>query len=304
MTRDASLRVTVVDPGFCKPIHAMTTVVDSSTSPVVEDAHHWFVTEKEWMERSGRQRNREAEVARREGTPYGDALKALNENGRRRSCSPETYADYCRAMLDSLDVRSAELVHVARSASRWKQKRQTMRFMSRLCDDMFHRKSTRLKRNTTYSDPPLDETERSELIERLRRRRRERYEMPSIVFFGDASYGPTMRGHNAIPKKAILKELCHKGLTILMDEYGTSKMCPCGHSELKTTSDRFRAHKSGGAGCSLLNRFDTKGCDRDALAAVNMTACSICALRGNARPQHLCRPCEQEPAKRSKQKAS
>ena len=80
-------------------------------------------------------------------------------------------------------------------------------------------------------------SEREELRRRLMQVRQQRRETPTVVFFGDASYGPSMRGHNAIPKKGILRELCHRGLTFLLDEHKTSKMC--GHDELKTTS---RAH--------------------------------------------------------------
>ena len=72
-----------------------------------------------------------------------------------------------------------------------------------------------------------------------------------------------MRGHNAIPKKGLLRELCHRGLTFLLDEHKTSKVCPCGHDELKTTGYRFRAHKSDGAVYSLLTRLGARSCDRD-----------------------------------------
>ena len=80
-----------------------------------------------------------------------------------------------------------------------------------------------------------------------------------------------------------------RGLTFLLDEYKTSKMCPCGHDELKTTGYRFRAHKSDGAGCPLVTRLGARSCDRDALASLNMVSCALCALAGRTRPEHLCR---------------
>ena len=129
-------------------------------------------------------------------------------------------------------------------------------------------------------------SEREELRRRLMEVRRQRMEVPTAVFFGDASYGPSMRGHNAIPKKGLLRELCHRGLTFLLDEYKTSKMCPCGHDELKTTGYRFRAHKGDGAVCPLLTRLGAKSC---ALASLNMVSCALCALTGRTRPEHLCR---------------
>ena len=89
--------------------------------------------------------------------------------------------------------------------------------------------------------------------------------------------------------KNLLRELCHRGLTVLLDEYKTSKMCPCGHDELKTTGYRFRAHKGDGAACPLLTRLGARSCDRDALASLNMVSCALCALGGRTRPEHLCR---------------
>ena len=157
----------------------------------------------------------------------------------------------------------------------------------RLCDRLFDRGSTRLQKCQEQTTDPL---RRKELLTQLAQLRRQREDFPSVVFFGDASYGPSMRGHNAIPKKGLLRELCHRGLTFLLDEYRTSKMCPCGHDELKTTSDRLRAHKRDGAVCSLLSRLGNTGCDRDALASLNMVSCALCALGGQKRPEHLCKP--------------
>ena len=134
-------------------------------------------------------------------------------------------------------VRAAELTSVARSAARWQQKRCLARFIGRLCDRLFDRTSTRPRKNQLPSQhqPSMTASEREELRRRLMEVRRQRREAPTVVFFGDASYGPSMQGHNAIPKKGLLRELCHRGLTFLLDEYKTPKMCPCGHDELKTT---------------------------------------------------------------------
>ena len=191
-------------------------------------------------------------------------------------------------MFRTLKVRAAELTAVARSAVRWKQKRSLARFIGRLCDRLSDRSSTRLKKNQppTFVD---DGSAHDRLRQRLAEVRRQRREAPTVVFFGDASYGATMRGHNAIPKKGILRELCHRRLTFLLDEHKTSKMCPCGHDELKTTAGRLRAHKSDGAACPLLRRLGATSCDRDALASLNMVSCALCALSGRKRPEHLCR---------------
>jgi hypothetical protein len=275
----APLRVKVIDPGFLKPVHV--AAVDTDTEEPFHEASHWYLTEDEWIEQSGRRRSNESERRRREGTPYGMALEELNGEGRKKSAT-SNFREYANCMMRTLWVRATELVSTGRSAVRWQQKRQLAKFIGRLCDRMFDRTSARVSRNHS----PLDVTAREELRSRLRSQLRERR---TIVFFGDATYGPTMRGHGAIPKKGILRELCHRGLTVLLDEYNTSKMCPCGHDELKTTSGRLRVHKNDGAACSLLSRLEEDACDRDALASLNMVNCAMCALGGKKRPDHLCR---------------
>ena len=227
-------------------------------------------------------------MSRRNGTAYGRALEWIGGKGRRRSVTT-AFAEYVEAMLSTLKVREDELTSVGRSAARWQQKRCLARFMGRLCDRLFNRQSTRPKKNPQSAQHQGDAPTREELRRKLMEVRRRRRETPTVVFFGDSSHGPTRRGHNAIPKKGILRALCHRGLTILLDEFKTSKMCPCGHDELKTTSNRFRAHKSDGATCSLLTRLGAESCDRDALASLNMVSCALCALGGRARPEHLCR---------------
>ena len=284
----AAVRATVVDPGFCKPVHVASVRTDSAVP--FDDTEHWHLTEAEWMHDSGRARAQASERCRRDGTEYGRALESLSGTGRRKSATT-TFVEYAGAMLRTLAVRAAELTSVARSAARWQQKRCLARFIGRLCDRLFDRTSTRPKKNQLPSQhqPSMTASEREELRRRLMEVRRQRREAPTVVFFGDASYGPSMRGHNAIPKKGLLRELCHRGLTFLLDEYKTSKMCPCGHDELKTTGYRFRAHKSDGAACPLLTRLGAKSCDRDALASLNMVSCALCALAGRTRPEHLCR---------------
>ena len=279
----SEFKTTVVDPGFIKPVH-VASVSSRSHSPQ-HDAVHWFVSEDEWMEGSGRNRAKQAEERRRKDTAYGSALEELTRRGRKKSVTSR-FADYFAAMFDTLEVRANELLTTARSAMKWAQKRSLMRFIGRLCDKLLDRTSTRPGKN----EPPNDSELQNQLRLKLRRIRQERVNVRTVVFFGDGTFGPTMRGHNAIPKKGILRELCHRGLTFLLDEYYTSSMCPCGQDKLKTTSGRLRAHKSDGSTCSLLSQLGDK-CDRDALASFNMLSCALCALGGKGRPSHLCRPC-------------
>ena len=89
----ASVRVSAVDPGFCKPIHVAAVGSDSPTP--FEDAQHWHVTEDEWMHESGRRRAQLAEMRRRDGTEYDRALESLAGVGRRKSVTAafDEYAD-------------------------------------------------------------------------------------------------------------------------------------------------------------------------------------------------------------------
>ena len=242
------------------------------------------------MVESGRCRSQAAERQRRERSEYGEALESLSGKGRRKSVT-SAFVEYADAMLRTLKVRASELASVGRSAARWQEKRCLARFIGRLCDRLFNRASMRPEKS---QESTLSGESHEDFRKRLRQLLYMRQQTPTVLFFGDASYGPSMRGHNAIPKKGLLRELCHRGLTFLLDEYKTSKMCPCGHDELKTTSGRFRAHKSDGAVCPLLSQLGTT-CDRDALASLNMVSCALCALGGRSRPEHLrrsvCRRC-------------
>ena len=91
-----ALRATVVDPGFCKPVH-VASVCTHSAAPL-DDAEHWHLTEEEWMSASGRTRAQAAERRRRDGTEYGRALESLSGTGRRKSVTA-AFVEYMDAML-------------------------------------------------------------------------------------------------------------------------------------------------------------------------------------------------------------
>ena len=81
-------------------------------------------------------------------------------------------------------------------------------------------------------------------------------------------------------------------MTILLDEYRTSKRCPCGLDELidgstRIVGKRVRVHKTDGGVCDLLGQVN----DRDELAVVNMLLLTRSALGQKPHPAHLCRTC-------------
>ena len=84
------------------------------------------------------------------------------------------------------------------------------------------------------------------------------------------------------------------GLTLLIGEYNTSKMCPCGIDELITpkggaNGKRVRVHKTTGDVCSVLQMVD----DRDETTDVNFGLATLKSIQGLAWPLHLCRPCSE-----------
>ena len=160
----------------------------------------------------------------------------------------------------------------------------------------------------------LKESERETLREELHDKRDHiRKASPRrLIFFGDGTFSCTMKGNPSIPKKKLLKRLSVQGPTILIDEYRTSKQCPCGQSELFTPSTsskdgsrsdpverfRVRVHKTDGGECDILRIGNRSGRDlrsprvikdRDELACMNMLLIAESAIKHSCWPSHLCR---------------
>ena len=135
------------------------------------------------------------------------------------------------------------------------------------------------------------EAERTVLQQKLRVARQRKREEKTVAFFGDGIFKSTHRGKVAVPKKALLKVMAATGLTFLLGEYNTSKMCPCGTDELITpkggaNGKRVRVHKTSGGQCAVLHMVR----NRDETADVQFLCCGIRSVRGQAWPAHLCRP--------------
>ena len=116
-----------------------------------------------------------------------------------------------------------------------------------------------------------------------------------IAFLGDGTF-KHQKGYAPVPKKKLAKVLASKGLTVMLDEYFTSKQCPCGNSELENDANadsRLRRHKTSGKNekCCVECILGTDKMDRDVLAVTNFVLCAKAALMDEKRPDHLCRPC-------------
>ena len=95
------------------------------------------------------------------------------------------------------------------------------------------------------------------------------------------------------PKKKFLRYLAARGLTILLDEYRTSKCCPFCHGELEDAQGKNRVRRCkndlNGLTC-ILSSLKDEECDRDDLATINMIMCAIMLIETGKRPSYLCRP--------------
>ena len=84
------------------------------------------------------------------------------------------------------------------------------------------------------------------------------------------------------------------GLTFLIGEYYTSKMCPCSTDERITpkcgaNNKHVRVHKTSGDVCSVLQMVN----DRDETSDVNFGLSALKSIQGEEWPTHLCRPCSE-----------
>ena len=290
--------VAVVDPGFTRPIQVATMSANelrnaTSTIDIARDASFWHLSVPEWMRDSGRTYQTNVENARRhKNQAYNDALKKLSLT--RRRCSDATrFGQYAHTAMATLGARAEELMHTRRVLFRWKCKKTLESFLCRVADRLADRSSLRAKRVIARSSDPLPMSDRESLLRRLREGRHQRQGARRTVFFGDGTFACTLRGNPSIPKKKLLKRLATRTATVLLDEYSTSKQCPCGFGELTDgpmveVGKRVRVHKTDGGVCDLLAQVN----DRDEVATVNMLLATQSVWRQESHwPMHLCRPC-------------
>lgn len=285
------VRLTVVDPGFHRPIQSATMDAGCLCSEcdaccIAHGATFMHVSQSDWMQCSGRAERQQKEARRREvHTEYSDSIADLCST-RRRSCL--RFVAYSRKCMEWLGVRIRELVCASRTMFRWKYERKLQAFLDRRADALLARSSLRFRRQPDPPAPTCPER-REELARRLRELRRARRNDPQkhVVFFGDGTFSCTQRGHVSIPKKRLLKQLAVRGVAVLLGESYTSVRCPCGQDDLIdktfTGGERVRVHKTDGGVCDVLKAV----CDRDEIACVNMLLAAASALRHEKWPAHL-----------------
>ena len=320
----SNIRITTVDPGMIKPVQVGTAISGPNNLDMENTFSEWSVMSDSFLKDSGRTRSVDFECKRRSSnTNYSLALAKLAETKRCADCS--IFDKYVAIRIEHLPVLKEELFTSQRRNNDWKAGSRLLSYLSRLCDRMFDRGSLKYR---TWMNRERDPETLKSLKKILRTKKKQRRSGPdTVVFFGDGTFKPGGFGHAPIPKKNILKLLCTRGQTVLLDEFRTSKTCPCGNAELDTSSNNFssctvceecndqtglepktkpserthcriRCHKTfltdGSATtlpCNVFKMLDKKNIppDRDVMAVINMLRCGHNAIRGLSRPVHLCR---------------
>lgn len=280
---EADVKLIAIDPGIKKKLQIASAPLSlcSNAAKLAELAAgepksvFWQISSDEWADYAGT-RSREARVvgARQRNRPY-DVLVEELRMCRKRTSNSETFQDYLFHLLGGFSTFTSHLLHPQRSMDRWRDTRKAMSALARIADRVWGIK----KRKKGEPHLPKNEKKRT------------------IVLIGDGSFGDTF------PKKKFVRALASRGLTIVLDEYNTSSMCPCGESKLQDTSAIFqvasddaprrpRCHKAAEhegpchvMSTFLLNQLDT---DRDELACMQMLLAAHKGLCYGTRPKCLC----------------
>ena len=272
-----------LDPGCVKPLQGAVlpstecTSLDNICTYLSEHETEalWHITSDDWKKKSGRTSSEKHETYLRHQNPsYNEAIRDLRTK-RKKCASADVLSEFCTTMFQHLNIMVEQLVTVHKSRVRWKQTRETVSWLSKVADKVFGKEKGHTKQET------------------VRR----------VAFLGDGTF-KHKRGYAPVPKKKLAKVLATKGLTIMLDEFYTSKQCPCGDSELEDHPDipstedlRIRRHKTSGPNgkCCVECTLGESKMDRDVLAITNFLLCVKCALGGESRPNHLCRPWKVHP---------
>ena len=296
-----------------KPVQVGVSTISVDNSSMLDDFSEWSIDAGEFLKGSGRSDRYQFEVKQRLNNPsYAKALFDLSQTFR---CAHEAeFAKYAGARLANIQALKEELFTAQRRNVDWRSSRRLQSYLSRICDRMFDRTSLKVKRSFTTDTEELRKARTNAKHQKKCRKE----DPPSVVFFGDGTFKPGGFGYASVPKKNILKLLCNRGCTVLLDEHRTSRACPCGKADLDTyknnkgppmcvpvvetterTSCRIRCHKTFLTGdasatslqCDVLNMLEEQGIpsDRDVIAVMNMLQCGHNAIRGKPRPVHLCR---------------
>ena len=107
-----------------------------------------------------------------------------------------------------------------------------------------------------------------------------------------------MQGSPPVPRKPLTKSLAARTITVIMDKYRTSKMCPCHGCNAELTNQnspgnrrvrvctRLNSSGDGTSGC-IVNRVG--GIDRDVAGGLSILVCGKDELLSRQRQSKYCR---------------
>ena len=104
-------------------------------------------------------------------------------------------------------------------------------------------------------------------------------------------------GYAPVPRKTLIRFLAITGVTVVLDEFRTSKCCPGCGSEMSDVKSKHRVRRctnvmNGGEStdCKLFSKEEgVFEADRDQIATINMCRCAYDALILGSRPDYMCR---------------
>ena len=237
----------------------------------------------EWEEASGRREGVAPEARARAADQEYKAYCEAEDRGRKKTANLTSFTTYIAATIGRTKIPLPRLLNPMRAVHRTR-----MRALARLAhkiwgtqaiDNRRHRVATKASAASCVA-PPVN--------------------LKRIIALGDGMFG------GGFPKKTFARELAMRGPTLIISEFNTSKMCPCGMCELEDVPDAGRPqpldasrrprHHIGHRGsinlCCAIQPFAELGreTDRNELACMNILRCMASGLAPrSSRPSHLLR---------------
>ena len=281
ISEDWNGRVIAIDPGQLKMLQVVScdwkTLRDNDSLPndTIEaminfskpqpsylngHVHIWNVTNAEYRERTGQKAFATFEGHRRQCFRFKTLLEQIGETSC-KTCNCEEFFCYLKVIATHFSSLQRENNRLDRRKMRWITKRKTNKTLDKIASRMLrsssHRKN-KAKEKPNVSNKPMP-----------------------IVFFGDGNW-KQCKGSPPVPRKPLIKRLAARTITVMMDEYRTSKMCPCHgcNSELTNQNSpgnrrvrvctRRNSSGDGTSGC-IVNRVG--GIDRDVAGGLSILVC-------------------------------
>ena len=291
-----NIKVITIDPGVSKVVSICEADLKDceNSSEILKSAKFEQISNETYRKMTGSNILRQEEISRRtKNHKYETAIEDLSKEIKKTSRF-STFIGYCKAAKEHFLNLKKELM---------RKRRKSLKFFSkRKIDSVLHDLANRIFKKTSYKKKydlkTLSDNEKRILRKKIREKRKEP-KKKRVVFFGNGSFRSGGSGYAPVPRKKLVKFLSITGLTYVLDEFCTSKMCPggCG-CEMKDVDKESRVRRctnvsiEGDSNCCSLRSLNSK-CfeeDRDKCANINMCRCAYAAVVYKKRPAYLCRP--------------